>query len=486
VKILAHSASVEPNTSMMITHRIESAVRWGVIALGLYLAGACVAVYMQISNLREAQRSVEHTQDVRDSLQDILSLVLEAESTQRGFVINKTPDFLLAHNSAIAKLRTALSDVATLTRDNPTQIPRAIALSRLVETKISQFKAIIDYVQGVDMVTAAENRKSGATRSVAGDIRVAIDSMLQEEDRLLDERNADVDTASRITLATFISLLVLFGAVGVAYFIYSNRNLKIRNTMLAELSDAKMKAERDDKFKGDLLSYLGRALHRPLTHMTYHTDLLLYRANNALSPNDQQIVTEIRAMVRFLLSLATNFLHIGRMQAGKPLVLDEDDCDLLEILQDALAVFKEASGKAGVSLNITTHFTRALIRCDIQKTRQILLNLLDNAVRNTTSGGRVDVSSEQKPDGSIVVIIQDAGPGIPAERLEQAMLPFVKIDDIFEREEKGIGLGLPMALGFAQAQGGNLEITSDQNGTTAILTIPENRIIRAFAAPGTR
>jgi len=469
---------------MITTGRMESAVRWGVIALGLYLAGACIAVYLQIANLREAQRWVEHTQEVRYALQDVLALVLEAESTQRGYYINKTDDFLNAHRNAVTRLQDAVSDIEKLTIDNHVQGPRAADLATLIETKIGQMKAVIDYVQGSDLVTADENRKSGTNRAVAGEIRAVIKSMLTEESRLLAMRNADADRASNITVATFISLFVLFGIVGGIYFIYANRNLQMRSTMLAALSEAKAKAEHDDKFKSDLLSYLGRALHRPLTHMTYHTDMLLYRANNALSDNDQQIVTEIRSSVRFLLSLATNFMHIGRMQAGKPLVMEEDDSDLLEILQDAMAVFKESASKAGVNLKITTHFARALIRCDIEKTRQILLNLLDNAVRNTSSGGYVSVSSEQRVDGSFAVIIQDTGPGIPADRLQQAMIPFGQIDDIFEREEKGIGLGLPMALGFALAHGGNLEIASDQTGTTAILTIPANRIIRAFAAPG--
>ena len=437
---------------------MESFVRYGIIALGLYLVAASAAIYVQLDRLPGAQEFVEHTQDVQYALQDTLSLVLDAESSQRGFMLAKSEQFLMDHFSAVTRLRSAVAQVKSLTKDNPVQSVRAEALGALIETKIEQFRASIDFTRGTDLTTAPENARTGAGRTVAGEIRAAIDQMMNEEDRLFAMRKAEVVSAERVTIGTFIALMVLFVGVATAYFVVTQRNLLAREEMLAQLSDAKEKSDRADKFKGDLLNYLGRALHGPLTDVTQGTDLLLYRAENVLSPKDQNIVADIRASARFLLSLAHNFLHIGRLQAGKMLHLETDYCDLMEIVRDTVAIIAGAAAKRGVTIHTTSDFARALIRCDKHKIKQIFLRLLDNAVKNTPRGGRIDIAATKNAAGDVVVALRNTGKGLTPERLAQAMTPFARIDNIFAREEQGIGLGLALALGFAQAHDGDLKL----------------------------
>ena len=120
--------------------------------------------------------------------------------------------------------------------------------------------------------------------------------------------------------------------------------------MLAELSEAKRRTERADRFKGDLLNHLGGALPHPLTNITSQSDLLLYRATDAHSDKDQKMIGEIRKTARELLAVATNFLHIGRLQARKPLKLDDDDCDLDDIIQLAIKPSEDKAEKGGVAL----------------------------------------------------------------------------------------------------------------------------------------
>lgn len=466
---------------MKITRRMESLVRLGIIAVGLYLAAASVVLYLQLNRLRGAEQYVEHTQDVRHALQEVLVQALEAESTQRAFVIRKNEIYLTEHFAAVAALRSGIARVAELTRDNPLQAARAKDLSDLIEVRIAQMKASLDFVHDIDKVTAPESFRSGALRKAAAGVRDGIQQMLGEEDRLFAERTAAMQSMLRLTIIIFVALLVLLVGVAVAYFIFTARNLALRNAMVAELTEAKAASERADTFKGDLLSYLGRALHRPLTDIASVTDLLLYRATDNLADKDQRLVTEIRTRARFLLSLATNFLHIGRLQAGKPLKLLEDDTDLVDVIREAIGIYANGAAKAGVALGNAAPFTRALVRCDKQKLRQILINLLDNAVKHTPSGGSVDVAVGQASSGDMVVTIRDTGPGIPPPRLKQVTIPFAQIENMFEREEQGIGLGLPMAMGFAQAHGGSLNLSSGLEGTTAVLTLPASRIIKVFA-----
>lgn len=89
-------------------------------------------------------------------------------------------------------------------------------------------------------------------------------------------------SVSRITAVSFIALLILCGGVAAAYFVLSNHDLARRNAMLTELTAAKVKSEKADQFKGDLLNYLGSALYDPLSKIATSTDLLLYRSDNPL------------------------------------------------------------------------------------------------------------------------------------------------------------------------------------------------------------
>jgi signal transduction histidine kinase len=467
---------------MQTLRRIESLVRIGIIALALYLAAASVAMYFQVDRLRAAQQWVQHTQDVRYALQDTFTLILDAESAQRGYSLTKRDIHMSTYASAVAKLHSTMDTVQGLVDDNADQKERFHNLRKLIERKLEQLVANIAYTDGTDRVTAVENGKSGISRATMVEIREGIHDMLSEENRLFIERSAEMQGTVRMTIATFVALLVLFAMVAAAYFILANRNSKIRTAMLKDLMEANAKTERADKFKGDLLNYLGAALYEPLSKVATSTDLLLYRTDNALSEKDTKIVTEIRALIRFLLSLATNFLHIGRLQAGKPLELDEDDCDLVEIVREAVGIVGGTAEKSGITIQSTLPFGRALIRCDKQKLRQIFLNLLDNAVKHTPNGGKVELSAQQTSTGDVALTIHDNGAGIPPERLKQVMVPFAQIENMFARQEQGIGLGLPMALGFAQAHGGTINLDSDRNrGTTATVIFPASRVIRIFA-----
>ncbi len=417
---------------------------------------------------------------MRYALQDSLALLIDAESAQRGYLLTKSNTYLAAYFASLSQLHSHIKDVQDLVSGNPTQHSHAQELGRVIDAKIEELKGDMSAIKDMDAATAIESYHSGEAHATANEIRTAVDKMIEEEEQLFELRAIDMENMTRLTVMLFVALLVLFAGVMAGYSVLTNRNMALRNSMMAKLVAANAETERADKFKGDLLNYLGRVLYEPLSRVTTSTDLLLLRADNALQENDHKIVTEIRANVRFLLSLAANFPHIGRLQAGKALQLEEDDIDLGDIVRDVAGIVAIPAAKAGINLRHTLPFGRALIRCDKQKLKQILLNLLDNAVKHTPSGGSIELSAAKISTGDLTVTVQDTGSGISPDRLRQVMIPFAQIEDMSARGEQGIGLGLPMALGFAQAHGGKLELFSDGHGTTAVLTLPASRVIRVF------
>jgi len=116
----------------------------------------------------------------------------------------------------------------------------------------------------------------------------------------------------------------------------------------------------------------------------------------------------------------------------------------------------------------------------------VLLNLLSNAVKFTPRGGHVKVSAALDSGGRFTLRVADSGIGMSAEEIEIVQQPFRRVENDFTRTHAGTGLGLPLALALARAHGGAIVIESAPNvGTTAILTLPPERVITAAVTAGT-
>jgi signal transduction histidine kinase len=114
------------------------------------------------------------------------------------------------------------------------------------------------------------------------------------------------------------------------------------------------------------------------------------------------------------------------------------------------------------------------VRADSAKLRQILINLLGNAVKFTPSGGKVSLSAEATPDGGLVFRIADTGIGIPADKMDVAMAPFGQVDSSLARKYEGTGLGLPLTKRLVEMHGGTFHLTSEPGrGTIATVRLPK-------------
>ncbi|HYM04762.1 MAG TPA: ATP-binding protein, partial [Stellaceae bacterium] len=116
--------------------------------------------------------------------------------------------------------------------------------------------------------------------------------------------------------------------------------------------------------------------------------------------------------------------------------------------------------------------------------RQILLNILSNAVKFTPPGGRVTLSAKIQESGELVIAVADTGIGMTPAEIGVAMTPFGQVDNRLSRKHSGTGLGLPLAKAMMELHGGKLTIKSaPQRGTTVALIFPAARLRRRAAAP---
>jgi len=125
------------------------------------------------------------------------------------------------------------------------------------------------------------------------------------------------------------------------------------------------------------------------------------------------------------------------------------------------------------------------VRADSGKLRQILINLLGNAVKFTPSGGNVTLSAESGPDGGLQFRITDTGIGIPPDKMEVAMSPFGQVDSRLARRFEGTGLGLPLTKRLVEMHGGTFHLASEPGkGTVVTVRLPGARVESLRAAAG--
>src|SRR5262249_17476648 len=146
--------------------------------------------------------------------------------------------------------------------------------------------------------------------------------------------------------------------------------------------------------------------------------------------------------------------------------------DVAPLIQSCCQIMRPQAEERGIALTCAALAGLPQIAADRRALRQILINLLANAIKFTERSGSINVAAHA-PDGVVTLSVTDAGIGISASDLPRLGTPFVQADASYERRYEGTGLGLSMVKGLAGLHGGGLTIESDLGvGTTATVTLP--------------
>jgi signal transduction histidine kinase len=182
-----------------------------------------------------------------------------------------------------------------------------------------------------------------------------------------------------------------------------------------------------------------------------------------------------------LLSLINDILDIARIDAGDTR-LDEIVADPVEIIADCLRMVTPQASAARVDLVEQRAEQLPLIRGDERRLKQVLINLLGNAVKFTRAGGTVAVRLSGEPDG-LAIVVSDTGIGMAEKDIPVARERFGQVDSTLARKYEGAGLGLPIAIQIVELHGGRLEIQSKLGvGTTVTVHLPAERLVARAAS----
>lgn len=248
----------------------------------------------------------------------------------------------------------------------------------------------------------------------------------------------------------------------------------------SELIKAKNAAEAASKAKSDFLSNMSHELRTPLNAVIGFSEIMNRESFGPLgNAQYRDYASAITESGQHLLSLINDILDFSRIEAGHMLI-EEEPVDLARLIESCLALLDAEIRKA--SLITERYLDPALpaVRGDRRRLKQILLNLLQNAIKFTPAGGTVRVDAAPCAKGGVSVLISDTGIGIPTEEIPRMLERFEQVESSMKRRYEGAGLGLPLAKTLVELHGGQLEIDSASGeGTRVRITLPQDRVIPA-------
>ena len=259
---------------------------------------------------------------------------------------------------------------------------------------------------------------------------------------------------------------------GAAAFI---QDVTERVTRETELRAAKELAEAASRAKSEFLAAISHELRTPLTAVIGYSDLLHSEVAGPLSQMQKDQISRVKLAAWHLIAIIDEILTFSRVEARRE-PLNPETFDPSDLAQDTAALLEPQARTKGLELHVSLAEQRVKIETDPGKLRQILLNLLGNAVKFTDHGSVSLVVAME--NGCPVFRVSDTGPGISDNNVDRIFEPFTQLDQSATRTKGGTGLGLPLSRKLAELLGGELNVTSEYgNGTTFVLTLPQDVVV---------
>lgn len=245
-----------------------------------------------------------------------------------------------------------------------------------------------------------------------------------------------------------------------------------------ELRSAKRAAETANAHKSDFLARVSHEIRTPLNAIIGFADIMANEHFGPVGhPRYAEYASDIVRSGRHVLDIVNDLLDISKIEAGE-MDLDFTAVGLNETVSQAVAIVQpQANGQRVI---IRTALSQAVpnVVADLRSIKQIVLNILANAIRFTPSGGQIIVSTAYETNGSVALRIRDTGVGMTRAELEQAMKPFRQVSPGTRPRGDGTGLGLPLTKAMVDANRANFSISSAPNeGTLVEVIFPSPRVL---------
>jgi signal transduction histidine kinase/CheY-like chemotaxis protein len=458
------------------------------------------------SNERQERQVARTASNLSTAADQVLADAVNAESGVRGYVATRNPVFLDPYNLALTRFT---NDLATLRAaaavegdGGAAQVVEASAATAMQE--LAELRATV-----ADGPTGPLQQDLLVGKQTMDNLREQVADLAAKPDATVAVRRADINRMeSQIGALTIAAVVLgmLCGFLGIVLFtsgisrrvvaiavnaerlgqgqslrppppardelgrltkalVHAEELLVSRTAELMTARDAALSATQS---KNAFLSTTSHEIRTPLNAVLGFTQLLQL---SDLSAEDRDGVERILAAGRHLLALINELIDIARMESGE-LRLSVEPVLVRPLAEETCQLMATLAAERSIGISLCSPEPGLAVLADQQRLRQILVNLVSNAIKYNRRGGTVSIACQAAGDHQVSLVVTDTGPGIRAADLDRIFAPFERLG-VEQTGIEGTGIGLPLARALAQAMAGQLTAASVHGeGSAFTVTLP--------------
>ena len=264
----------------------------------------------------------------------------------------------------------------------------------------------------------------------------------------------------------------------VSYFECTMYDITERRQAEMSLTNAKEQADFANRSKSEFLANMSHELRTPLNAIIGFSEIIKDQLFGPVGqPQYIEYANDIHDSGELLLSLINDILDMSKIEAGKR-ELAESIINVENVVQSVARLVASRAKAGRLHMNVKVPHDLPAFRGEERAIKQVLTNLLTNAIKFTPEGGNIFLTAHLDEFGRICISVQDTGVGMAPEDIPVAMAPFGQIESALSRKNQGTGLGLPLTKALVELHGGVLDLQSEVGkGTTVTIVLPAERVI---------
>jgi PAS domain S-box-containing protein len=304
------------------------------------------------------------------------------------------------------------------------------------------------------------------------DLRAMIDDLVHHPSTYMSNENENIlRSGKRVWISWTNKAILDEDGRPVEVLAIGNDITKLKEAE-SQILKAKEAAESANRAKSSFLANMSHELRTPLNAIIGFSELMKDGTAGPLSGKQQEYLGYVWESGKHLLSLINDILDLSKVEAGK-MELELGEFDLKDLLKKSLMFVSEKANKHGIGLITDIAGGIGTVKADERKVKQVVFNLLSNAMKFTPDGGKIGIEAKEDA-GMARVSIWDTGIGIEDSDKGKVFSEFEQIDSEYSRKYAGTGLGMPLSRKFIELHGGKMWFESEGKGkgTRFYFTLP--------------